>query len=351
LPGVILGPLASPFVDRFPKKPLLLFTDVLRAIFALGYGLAIVFQASWLLYVSALFLGISGILFEPSRNATLPLVVSRKELTEAYALEAATTGVLQIIGAVCGGIVVVAVSPLWCFGINAASYLWSAFSILRTRWQEVPEEPQQRTSYLQSLKAGFREAGSNRVARAIIFIGISWGLAGGGYYVLIPLLGVRALQLDGLGIGLLYATDGLGVLIGSYLVRRLVNKDHRRAVVWYGFAYITQAIFFAALAQSPFFLLSLLMLLLMRISSGVIIPLDSYLLQSSAGPGLQGRLFALHSSTYGGMMQLSYVLTGLAYERVGIPLVGLVIGGMSLVCGLSWLLQFFALPAIKRSAK
>ncbi len=351
LPAVVLGPFASPFVDRFPKKPLMLFTDILRAIFALGFGLAVVFQASWLLYVSALLLGMAGILFEPSRNATIPLVISHKELPEAYALEAATAGALQIIGAAFGGIVAMAVSPLWCFVINAASYCWSALYILRTHWQEVHEEQHTQSTYMQSLKAGFHEATRNRVARAIIFIGIGWGLAGGGYYILIPLLGTQTFRFDGLGIGLLYATDGVGVLIGSYLVRRLVNRNHRRAVIWYGGAYITQAIFFAALAQSKFFLIGLLMLLFMRISSGVIIPLDNYLLQSSAKPGLKGRLFALHSSTYGGVMQMSYVLTGFAFEHIGIPLVGLLIGAMSLLCGISWLLQFVVFPSPRHEVK
>ncbi|GHO77848.1 hypothetical protein KSD_56190 [Ktedonobacter sp. SOSP1-85] len=62
-----------------------------------------------------------------------------------------------------------------------------------------------------------------------------------------------------------------------------------------------------------------LLLLLMRVSSGVIIPLDSYLLQTSTEQGMRGRIFALHSSTYGGVMQISYVLTGYAFEHIGIP--------------------------------
>ena len=83
-----------------------------------------------------------------------------------------------------------------------------------------------------------------------------------------------------------------------------------------------------------------MLLLLMRISSGVIIPLDTYLLQASSEPSLRGRLFALHESTYGGVMQLSYVLTGLAYTRIGVPQTGIIVGAMSLLCGLSWLWQF-----------
>jgi predicted MFS family arabinose efflux permease len=229
-----------------------------------------------------------------------------------------------------------------CFAINAASYLWSALCILRTQWPEVHEAKPLRTPYLQALNAGFHASVRNRITRSIIFIGISWGLAGGGYYLLIPLLGSQTFHLGGLGIGLLYAIDGIGVLIGSYLVHRVVGKNHHRAVIWYGVAYLTQALFFGLLAQSTFFLLGSLLLLLMRVSSGVIIPLDSYLLQTSTEQDMRGSISALHSSTYGGVMQISYILAGYAFEHIGIPFAGLLIATISLLCGASWLMQFAA---------
>lgn len=340
LPAVVLGPFAGPLVDRFPQKPLLVATDLVRAACALAYTLGVVSRASWVLYAGSALLGVAGVLFEPARNAAIPLVVARDDLPAANALESGTAGVVQILGAAAGGLVAVAVSPVLCFTINAASYLWSASYILRVRWQEGHALRDTHSSYVSALAAGLRVAARNRVARAIIAIGISWGLAGGGYYILIPILGQQTFHLGGLGIGLLYTIDGLGVLIGSSLVRRMVAGNHRRAVVWYGLAYLAQAIFFAALAQCTAVLAGGLMLLLMRISSGVIIPLDTYLLQTSTEPGVRGRVFALHGSTYGGVMQGSYVLTGYAYGHLGVPRTGLLIGAVSLLCGLSWLAQF-----------
>lgn len=341
-PAVLLGPFAGPFVDRFPKKPLLIATDLSRAACALGYAFAVLFHATWILFVGSLLLGIAGVLFNPARAAALPFVVARDDLAAANALDAGMTGVVQVLGAGLGGIVAVAVGPILCFAINAASYLWSAGCILRARWDERRETRATQPDYLASLGAGFREAGRNRVARAIIVIGMSWGLAGGGYYVLIPLLGDRTFHRGGLGIGILYAIDGIGVLLGTALVRRVVAGNRHKAIVWYGAGYLAQALFFGLLAQSTTLLVGGAVLLLMRISSGVIIPLDSYLLQTSTEPGMRGRLFALHESTYGGVMQASYVLTGVAYARIGIPHTGVVVGAMSLLCGVSWLWQFGA---------
>ncbi len=270
----------------------------------------------------------------------MPLIVSRTDLATANGLDSQASGLIQIVGAACGGIVAATVGPIVCFIINAASYLWSALHILRCHWDEAGDVRRSSTTYFQSLKAGFDEALYNRVARAIILIGISWGLAGGGYYILIPVLGQQVYHMGGLGIGMLYVIDGIGVLVGAYAVNRFVGKNHRRAVIWYGVAYLTQALFFGAMTQFTLFAWGALMLLLMRVSSGIIIPLDTYMLQTCTSPDVQGRVFALHGSTYGGVMQLSYAVMGFALSRFGIPMVGIVIGTMSLLCGASWLAQF-----------
>jgi len=348
LPAVILGPFAGPFVDKFPKKPFLLVTDLVRAVFALALSFAVILHTSWILYVVSVLLGVSGVLFGPARNAAIPLIVSQDGLATANGLESQASGLIQIVGAACGGIVAATLGPIACFIINAVSYLWSAFHILRCRWEEGNGVNRNGTPYVQSLKEGFQEALHNRTVRAIILIGISWGLAGGGYYILIPVLGQQVYHMGGLGIGVLYVIDGVGVLIGAYAVNRYVGKHHRRAVIWYGVAYLTQALFFGVMTQFTVFAWGALMLLLMRISSGVIIPLDTYMLQVSARPDVRGRVFALHGSTYGGVMQLSYALMGLALARFGIPTVGIVIGAMSLLCGVSWLVQFGPETARKR---
>ncbi|WDL96727.1 MFS transporter [Alicyclobacillus sp. ALC3] len=340
LPSVMLGPFAGPFVDRFPKKRILALTDFVRAVFALALILPVLLHVNWILYLDSALLGTSGVLFGPARNSVIPLIVSDDGLAAANGLESQASGFIQIIGAATGGAVAATIGSIACFCINAASYLWSAWYILQCRWEEKEITTQQGTGYLQALRVGFREALHNRVARSIILIGISWGLAGGGYYILIPVLGQQVYHMGGLGIGLLYVIDGVGVLIGAYAVNRYVGHRHRRAVVWYGVAYVTQALFFGVMTQFTVFAWGALMLLLMRISSGIIIPLDTYMLQTNTDPKVRGRIFALHGSTYGGVMQLSYAVMGLALSRFGVPVIGLVIGAISLLCGVTWLAQF-----------
>ncbi|GMA49955.1 hypothetical protein GCM10025857_13120 [Alicyclobacillus contaminans] len=158
LPSVILGPLAGPFVDRLPKRRVLMFTDMVRACFAISLILSVVLHASWILYANSALLGVSGVLFSPSWNAAMPLIVSQDELAIANGLESQASGLIQIVGAAIGGIVSATIGPGLCFSMNAASYLWSAWHIFRCHWQEEGRTGARGDGYVQSLRAGFQAA-------------------------------------------------------------------------------------------------------------------------------------------------------------------------------------------------
>lgn len=339
LPAVILGPFVGPYVDRLPKKKTMVMTDLLRGVTVATFIFAFLFEQIWLLYVGSVVIGLLSMFFNPSRQATIPMIVSREKLAEANAFSSATNSFVTILGSILGGILSAIAGPLICFTLNACSYFWSALCIFQMKWSE-NKSTVTSVPYGVALKEGFREATQNPVIRAVIWIGISWGFAGGGYQILIPLLGSNVYDMQGFGIGALYAVDGLGVLTGAYLVKQFIKDQHRRAVIWYGASYLIQALFFVLLTQTETLFWGVLMLYFMRISSGVIIPLDSYMLQTHTQEEVRGRVFSLHLATYGGFMQLSYILSGLAYEQWGIPYVGWGIGIVSFVCGTSWLIQY-----------
>lgn len=347
LPAVIVGPFVSPLIDRCPKRAILLISDLARAAFVLFFPLALLLQQLFLLYIGALFVGLSGVMFAPAQQAAFPLIVPAKDLVRANTLNAGTSGLLSILGAAGGGIVSSFLNPTVCFMINSLSYLWSALCIFRIHFTEHKSENYNRLTYVSALKQGLEAVLHNRAARSIIFIGMSWGFAGGGYAILIPTLGDIVYQMGGFGIGLLYAVDGLGVLLGAVFVQRFVGSSARRANRCYGLAYLMQALFFTLMAQSNVFAVGVLMLLLMRFHSGIIIPLDSYLMQMYTRREVRGRVFALHTATYSGVMQLSYALFGYLFESFGIPVMGAIIGLISFLCGLFWFGQEKMLRAEK----
>lgn len=336
-PMIMLGPFVGPLVDRKSKRRIMLLTDLVRAGVAGSFIIAIVFHSMGLVFIAATLLGTVSVFFAPARDAAVPQVVATDQLVVANAFSSQTGALAQILGAACGGILANA-NPILCFGLDALSYLWSAANIARTHWVE-PMVNSKRSPYTRRLLEGLLEVRVNRIARAMIIIGISWGLAGGGYYVLVPVLAQNVYHMGAIGIGVLYVVDGIGVWMGAYGVSRWVGSQSRRAYIWYGLAYLTQAIFFGLMAQAKMLMVGAMFLLGMRISSGIIIPLDAGLLQLNVPRPFQGRVFALHDATYGSVMQLSYVVVGWAFQQFGYQRVGLIVGLVSGLCGVFWLSQ------------
>lgn len=337
VPMIVLGPFIGPLVDRTGKRRLMLLTDLVRAGVAGSFIIAIILHSMPLVFTAAALLGLASVFFAPARDAAIPQVVPPEQLVAVNAFSSQTVAMAQIAGAAFGGLLAAA-NPILCFGLDALSYVWSAFHIARTHWRE-PARETQAAPYTRQLLEGFREVRGNRLARAMIIIGVSWGLAGGGYYILVPVLGQHVYHMGALGIGVLYVVDGVGVWLGAFGVSRWVEARSRRAYIWYGLGYLTQAVFFGLLAQTTTLVAGALFLLGMRISSGIIIPLDAGLLQLNVPGPFQGRVFALHDATYGSVMQLSYVVVGWAFQHFGYQRVGLVVGLVSGLCGVFWLSQ------------
>ncbi len=70
-----------------------------------------------------------------------------------------------------------------------------------------------------AVRDGFRALVEFPAALSGLLVGIAWGLLGGSYDILLSDCGVRLLHGGGWGLSALYATDGLGVLLGTWLGR------------------------------------------------------------------------------------------------------------------------------------
>ncbi|WP_084065671.1 MFS transporter [Bacillus sp. JKS001846] len=339
LPYVFLGPILSPLVDKWPKKVILMATDIIRALLVLSFILAIVYNNVHILYVNSFIFGVISVLFNPTKQALLPLIVNRKDLPEANAFMSSTDAIVNIIGAVLGGIVSTVFSPITCFLVNSLSFLWSAFYVYKIKYKENKKLDTQKQSYIQLLKEGLVETNQNTLIRYVILIGLTWGLVGGGYYILIPFFGNNVYHLGAVGIGALYAIDGLGILLGTYFVKAFIKNNFRRSLIMFGISYVVQSLLFVLLTQSTVFYFGGLFLFLMRVCGGIIIPLSNYFVQLGTADEIRGRVFALYNSTYMGVMQVSYFGSGYAFEKYSIPVVGAIGGVISMLCGLIWLSQ------------
>src|SRR5271169_1411581 len=129
IPAVMAGPLAGVVLDRLDRKQIMIASDLIRAVVALGFILAIGRKDTWLLYVLSALLMLASPFFTSGRSAILPTIANKQELHTANSLTQTTQWTTLTIGTFLGGTSVMQFGYKWAFTFNALSFLFSAFCI------------------------------------------------------------------------------------------------------------------------------------------------------------------------------------------------------------------------------
>ena len=123
LPIVFVGPIAGVFVDRWPLKPTLIASDLIRAVLAL---LLIPSTTVWQVYLVMASLSCVSAFFGPAQTVTIRSAVPIHGLLAANALMQLAFMGSRIIGPATAGAIVAAFTPRVCYIFDVASFLISA---------------------------------------------------------------------------------------------------------------------------------------------------------------------------------------------------------------------------------
>jgi MFS family permease len=344
VPALLAGLAAGAVVDRHDPRRVAQAAATARMILLAGTGFGLVHSLAVGTVCYALFL-LVGQLSGPASIRVLYSSLSADQRAAGNALIGAVSGISTVVGAAIGGIGVATMGVVSCFvlaaGIQAVAV--GALFLLRPVAVRGDTHP----NFRRSLVEGLTAIRGYPLAASIILIGIAWGLIGGGYDVLIGLYGTHVLRGGGgVAVGVLYAADGIGVLVGTIVALRL--RRHKRG--WYALAYVLQGVLWAVFALSDDLGQAIPALLLMRVASGVIIALDTTLLLATVPDRLHGRVYALHTTTYGAVGQVSLAVTGALLLSVSPRMVTLGAGVASIVAGAIWWLAVARTNPVDRQA-
>jgi MFS family permease len=135
LPFLLFTLPAGVWVDRFPKKRILVFGDVGRAALLISIPIAYAFDGLtiWQLYVVGFVNGVMTVFFDVADQSYLPTILERDELVEGNSKLQISQSSAQILGQPLGGGIVALLSAPIAIVVDAASYLASAGLIVGIR--------------------------------------------------------------------------------------------------------------------------------------------------------------------------------------------------------------------------
>jgi MFS family permease len=344
IPAITVGPLAGVLLDRFDRKQIMIASDLMRALVALGFILAVTSHRIWVLDLFSALLMVASPFFTAGRSAILPTIASSKEIHTANSLTQTTQWMTLTVGTFLGA-TVVAIGYKWAFIFNALSFVFSAWCIWHLRATDKAGFRAKRKLLVEEevirpwheYRDGLRYMRSVPLVFAIALLSVGWATGGGAAQILFTLFGEVVFNRGASGIGLIWGCAGLGLLLGgafaNWLGKRLSFNAYKLTVF---IDYIVHGATYVLFSRAQRFDMALLFILLSRGGMAINSVLNySYLLRTVANR-YRGRVFATMETLTWAMMMVSMMGAGIASMHYSPRLIGTVAGLLSSTTAIFW---------------
>lgn len=219
LPWLLLALPAGVWVDRLTRRPMLVVTDVGRALalasVPLAHALGVL--TVWQLDVVAFSAGALTVFFDVAYQSYLPSLVSRDQLVDGNAKLAASMSAAQVAGPGLGGGLVAAVTAPYAIFVDAVSFVGSALLLGGIRTRERAPAASERVGMRRELLEGLRYLVAHRHWRALAASTGAFNLFGNVWGAIVIVYMVRSLDLSPGLIGVIFAVGGVGSVAGAAL--------------------------------------------------------------------------------------------------------------------------------------
>jgi MFS family permease len=345
IPAVMAGPVAGVILDRLDRKRIMIASDLIRAVVAIGFILAIPRSDTWLLYLLSALLMFASPFFTSGRSAILPTIANKEELHTANSLTQTTQWMTLTIGAFLGGTSIMQFGYKWAFTFNALSFAFSAACISRLRvagggfraertalaedkvvrpWHEYTE--------------GLRYMRASPLILGLALVGIGWASGGGAAQILFSLFGELVFNRGPAGIGYLWAAAGVGLLVGGtfahWFGKRISFSAYKRTI---SICYVIHGGAYVIFSQMRDFRMALLFLAISRSAVAVSSVLNMSQLLRHVSDEFRGRVFATMETMQWSVMMLSMAGAGVASQTWSPRTIGVVSGLLSSSTAFFWL--------------
>jgi dTMP kinase len=275
LPAVILGPFAGVIADRFDRRKLMVFCDVIR--FALYASIPIVGSYFWL-YTATILVEIVTLFWSPAKEASVPNLVPKHKLESANQVSLlASYGTAPIAAIVFSLLAIFSGAINSALGnetpasaadialyINALSFLYCAYIVWKLR--EIP--PGAATTAASpgigtSLLEGFQFIKGSKIIRGVI-IGMLGAFFAAGAVIGLARTFVDDLQAGEAAYGVLFGAVFTGLALGISFGPKVFAQFSRRRL------------FGASLAISSFLLVVLSLVLNLVLAIFIVVLLGAF---------------------------------------------------------------------------
>ncbi|MBX5490588.1 MAG: MFS transporter [Chloroflexi bacterium] len=317
LPMLLFSLVGGVLADRWPKRRVLLVTQVGSALQATALALLVSSGQIdlWHLYALSFIQGLFQAVDNPTRAAFAAELVGPDHLANAIALNSGNFNASRIFGPALAGALLATVGTAVCFWANALSYVPIVWGLLAMRPEEFHMAPPARGSVYGQLVEGLAYAVRTPAIFGVLVIVWALGTFGFNFITIIPLLARFVFDAGPEAYGLLSSCLGAGSLCGALLAAGRARAT--RGWLFFGAAVFT--VLLGSVALSSWYALSAVLLFALGMAGITFSATAQTLLQYAAPGQMRGRVMSLYTVLFAGTTPLGALVVGGLSESYSVP--------------------------------
>jgi MFS family permease len=225
-PFLLIGLFAGVWVDRLPRRPVLIAGDLGRAAVLLSIPIAAVMGALSMphLYIVGVLVGTLTVFFDVAYQAYLPALVDRRQLVEGNSKLEATRSLAGLAGPSLAGVVIQFLSAALAIVLDAISFVASGGLISLIRRRERSASQVTRGPVLVEVQEGLRVVLDNPLLRSIAGSTGTFNFFSSAMFALYILFATRELKLGPAQIGVIFSIGNVAGLLGALTAGRVAKR-------------------------------------------------------------------------------------------------------------------------------
>jgi MFS family permease len=307
VPILLFGAWGGLLADRFSKRTLLITTQAMMIVPALGL-LAVTVSGvvtPWMVYALVFARGAVNAVDNPTRQSFVIEMVGADRVVNAVSLNSVIVHSARIFGPALAGILIATVGVAPCFAVNALSFVAMIVALSRMQPSELslappaPREP-------GAVRAGLRYVRETPELAVPLALMALVGTLGLNFPVILPLLARFTFEGGASAYAVLLSSMGAGAVIGA-LITGARGRTGPKLVAGAALAFGLLSLLAAA---APTLALEVPVLALLGASAVTFAAAINSLLQLSVVAEMRGRVMALYSVVFLGSTAIGGPLAG-----------------------------------------
>ena len=293
LPRVIIGPFAGVWVDRWNRKKILIWMDVIRGVCIVLVGIAALmgYAQVWMVFVAGVVMSLCGAFFNPAVNSVIPDIVPKSRIVQANSWYAIIFTLSNVVGNAAGGFLYQLLKAPLMFLFDGISYIFAGVSEI---FLKVPttEKKGVEKKFWEDLKEGFSFIWNFKGLRSMVMLGIVANFFANMALVLfMPFFKwTQGLGEEkyGLAMGLMTGGALLGMLFTS-----VVKISASKRMIIFTFMYLVMGAAFVVFPLMPSFLPMIPLLVIGGFGNAVFNMFVNATVQTTVPSTMRGKVFGL----------------------------------------------------------